>query len=139
MLRDMRFTCKALGAVPRRGADCTKIAHRHSLAIFHCRLRHRKEICGGISFIVFIADSIADPPFLAFWISLFFLCDSPCFSGRVTPKILGKESKNAPQKQGKSQKEKTRKSRKQGKGDQGNRCSLASFDRNSIAHLGPLK
>ena len=64
-----------------------------------------------------------EPPILAFWISLLLsFCDFPCSLGREPPQMLGKESKNTPQKQarkfakGKKQGNQTK---KQGKGDQG--------------------
>ena len=51
-------------------------------------------------------------------------CDFPCFSGRATPKILGKESKNVPQEQEKPQKHKI--ARKGGSGVLKPRISIAS-------------
>ena len=56
-----------------------------------------------------------------FWISLLFsFCDFPCLPRRVTPKILGKESNNAPKKHGRIAKAKNKEIQtKQGKGDQG--------------------
>ena len=46
---------------------------------------------------------------MLFWISLLFsCCDYPCCSGRVTPNILGNESRKAPKKQGKPQKAKSK-------------------------------
>ena len=87
-------------------------------------------------------DSNPDPPL--FWgISLFFFpfCDFLFFSGRVTPKILRQESKNAPEKQGKLRKEKRKeirtkkkKARKGGSGKKGRQqreprqsCQLGSL------------
>ena len=53
--------------------------------------------------------SAPDPPFHVFFgFTCFSFSDFPCFSGRLTPKILGKESKNTPRKQGKSQKKQSK-------------------------------
>ena len=50
----------------------------------------------------------------------FFLCDFPCFSGMVSPKVLGKESKKRPQKGKENRKgKKARKSKKERKGGSG--------------------
>ena len=65
-------------------------------------------------FLQILLPPTPPPPLASLFLDFlaFFLGDFPCFSRRVTPKILGKKAKTGPKKQGKSQKEKSKEIRK---------------------------